>query len=132
MITNPYFYRLNNIDLASEMTNKGLKRGFLMIAGILSVAVIVLTQSFYQPTESSYSQAATKQTPEQTNNDVIIVAPSDMVPHGNTVEVSENSSSIAEKINSSNKPESTSIVVKHVFVTFFKTLFRVLIASNAP
>ncbi len=103
-----------------------------MIAGILSVAVIVLTQSFYQPAESSYSLAETKQTPEQANNDVIIVAPSDMVPHGNTVAVSENSSSITEKIATNNKPESTSIVIKKVFVSFFKTLFRVLIAPNAP
>lgn len=103
-----------------------------MIAGILSVAVIVLTQSFYQPTENTYTQAETKQTPEKTNHDVIIVAPSDMVPHGNTVAVSENSPSITEKITNINKPESTSIVARKVFLSFFKTLFRVLIAPNAP
>ena len=113
------------------MTTKALKRGFLMIAGILSVVVIVLTQSFYIPSESFQKKTKTEQAPEQ-DNQVFVSAPSDMVPHGNTVAVNENTPSIAEKIGSTDQPKKTTVVVKKVFVTFFKTLFRVIIAPNAP
>jgi hypothetical protein len=113
------------------MTTKAVKRGFLMIAGILSVVVIVLTQSFYQPSESLQKKSKTEQA-DQNSKEVFINAPSDMVPHGNTVAVSEHSPSLAEKISSTTEPKKTSIVVKKVFVTFFKTLFRVIIAPNAP
>jgi hypothetical protein len=113
------------------MTTKALKRGFLMIAGILSVAVIVLTQSFYQPIEGSQKKAKTEQA-DQNSKDVFINAPSDMVPHGNTVAVNEHSPSLAEKINTTTEPKKASVVVKKVVVTFFKTLFRVFIAPNAP
>ncbi len=102
-----------------------------MIAGILSVAVIVLTQSFYMPTESFQKKAKTEQTPDQ-DNQVFVSAPSDMVPHGNTVAVNENTPSIAEKIGSTDQPKKVTAVLKKVFVTFFKTLFRVIIAPNAP
>jgi hypothetical protein len=113
------------------MTTKALKRGFLMIAGILSVAVVVLTQSFYQPIEGIQKKAKAEQT-DQTGKEVFINAPSDMVPHGNTVAVNENTPSIAEKIGSTDEPKKAVVVVKKVIVTFFKTLFRVFIAPNAP
>jgi anionic cell wall polymer biosynthesis LytR-Cps2A-Psr (LCP) family protein len=87
------------------MTTKALKRGFLMIAGILSVVVIVLTQSFYQPTESLQKKAKTEQA-DQNSKEVSIHAPSDMVPHGNTVAVNENTPSIAEKIGSTDEPKN--------------------------
>ncbi len=113
------------------MTAKELKKGFLMIAGILSVVVIVLTQSFYQPSESLQKKSKTEKA-DQNGKEVFIHAPSDMVPHGNTVAVNENTPSIAEKIGSTDEPRKAVIVVKKVFVTFFKTLFRVIIAPNAP
>lgn len=102
-----------------------------MIAGILSVVVIVLTKSFYQPSESHQKKAKTEQA-DQNSKEVSIHAPSDMVPHGNTVAVNENTPSIAEKIGSANAPKKAIVVVKKVFVIFFKTLFRVTIAPNAP
>ena len=103
-----------------------------MIAGILSVAVIVLTQSFYQPSQSFSKKANTEQA-DQNSKEVSISAPSDMVPHGNTVAVNESSpSSITEKIGSTDQPKKVSVVAKKVLVNFFKTLFRVFIAPNAP
>ncbi|MFM9836859.1 MAG: hypothetical protein ACKVOQ_01270 [Cyclobacteriaceae bacterium] len=113
------------------MTTKALKRGFLMIAGILSVVVIVLTQSFYQPSESFQKKAKTEQA-DQNSKEVSIHAPSDMVPHGNTVAVNESTPSIAERVGSTDEPKKAVVVVKKVFITFFKTLFRVIIAPNAP
>lgn len=102
-----------------------------MIAGILSVVVIVLTQSFYQPSESFQKKAKTEQA-DQNSKEVSIHAPSDMVPHGNTVAVNESTPSIAERVGSTDEPKKAVVVVKKVFITFFKTLFRVIIAPNAP
>jgi hypothetical protein len=113
------------------MTAKALKRGFLMIAGIVSVAVIVLTQSFYLPSENLQKRAKTEQA-DQNSKEVFINAPSDMIPHGNTVAVNENTPSIAEKIGSTDEPKKTAIVAKKVLVNFLKTLFQVFIAPNAP
>jgi hypothetical protein len=113
------------------MTTKALKRGFLMIAGILSVAVIVLTQSFYQPTESLQKKIKTEQA-DQNSKEVFVQAPADMVPHSNTVVANENPPSIAEKINGAAEPKKTTVVAKKILVPFFKTLFRVFIAPNAP
>ena len=103
-----------------------------MIAGILSVAVIVLTQSFYDSTETSQKKAATEQTPEQNTHAVTISAPSDMVPHGNAVAVNHQQPSVLEKFSRIEKPKRTSVIIKNTVVTFFKTLFRVIIAPNAP
>ncbi len=102
-----------------------------MIAGILSVAVIVLTQSFYQPSQSFQKKAKTEQA-DQTSKEVFINAPSDMVPHGNTVAVNEHSPSLAEKISGPAEPKKTVVVAKKILVNFFKTLFQVFIAPNAP
>jgi hypothetical protein len=113
------------------MTTKALKRGFLMIAGILSVAVIVLTQSFYQPSQS-FSKKVNAEKTDQNSKEVSISAPSDMVPHGNTVAVNESNPNITEKIGSTDQPKKITVVAKKILVNFFKTLFRVFIAPNAP
>jgi hypothetical protein len=114
------------------MGTKALKRRFLMIAGILSVVIIVLTQSYFQPTESLQKKAKTEQSTEEQENQTFINAPSDMVPHGNAVAVSDSPASVPEKTSNPNESNKSSVVVKKVLVTFFKTLFRVIISPNAP
>jgi hypothetical protein len=112
--------------------NKAVKRGLLMIAGILSVLVIVLTQSFYQPTETNQKKIASEKTTEKSAQDVSISAPSDVVPHGNTVAVSENAATIASRAVEIEHPKKITLVAKNIFVIFFKALFSVVIAPNAP
>ena len=113
------------------MFTKALKRSLLLIAGIISVMVIVLTQSFYKGSVDDLSKKQTKEQQEQTSQSVIN-APSDVVPHGNAV-VLEDAIVIAPQKNISNaQPKKAAVVLKKVFVTLFKTLFRVTIAPNAP
>ena len=114
------------------MTYKTLKRGFLIVIGILSVAIIVLTQSFYQPVETHVKKANSERSADKNENNVTISAPSDVVPHGNAVALNQSTPSLAEKISGIEKPATTTLVIKKAFVTFFKTLFRVIIAPNAP
>ena len=103
-----------------------------MIAGIVSVVVIVLTQSFYQPVETHQKKATSEKTAEKGSGQVTISAPSEMVPHGNTLAINPNTPSIAEKIAGLEKPKASTPTIKKVFVSFFKTLFKVIIAPNAP
>jgi ABC-type transport system involved in cytochrome bd biosynthesis fused ATPase/permease subunit len=118
--------------VAIKMNDKALKRGFLMIAGILSVIVIVLSQSFYESSEIAHKKTTTEQEDNQSSTQTTISAPSDMVPHGNAVAINEDIPSAPEKIGSKDEPKKIVSVTKKVFSTLFKTLFRVFIAPNAP
>jgi hypothetical protein len=116
------------------MTNKALKRGFLMIAGILSVIIIVLTQSYYQPVKAFEKKSKTEHAASASDEEgqTFVNAPSDMVPNGSSVAVNETPSIAPEKIDRAEESKSVSVVVKKVVGTFLKTLFRVVIAPNAP
>jgi hypothetical protein len=114
------------------MTNKALKRGFLMIAGILSVVIIVLTQSYYQPIKAFEKKSKTEHAANEEERQAFVNAPPDMVPNGSSVVVNETPVIAPEKIDRAEESKNISIVVRKVVGTFFKTLFRVLIAPNAP
>jgi hypothetical protein len=115
------------------MANKALKRGFLMVAGILSVIIIVLTQSYYKPVNSFEKKAKTEKADTKKDSQTFVNAPTDMVSNGTTTVVINETPAIApEKFEGTEEPKNISVVVKKVVGTFFKTMFRVVIAPNAP
>lgn len=110
------------------MTNKGLKRGLLLIIGILSVMVIVLTQSFYKPL--SEEKAKTEQS-DSKNKDTIH-APSDVVANGNTLALNTDQAVASNGVAVSEEPKKVVVAIRQGLFKFFRTLFRTSIAPNAP
>lgn len=113
------------------MYNKAVKRSLLLVAGILSVLVIVLTQSFYKASVNDISIKQSKEPQEQTSQS-IVSAPSDVVPHSNAVVLDDVMVVSPQKNIGNDQPKKVAVVSKKVFVALFKTLFRVTIAPNAP
>jgi hypothetical protein len=110
---------------------KEVKRHISMAVGILAVAVIVLTQSFYQPTHITQKKdAGTEQT--GANSKTVVSAPSDLSNPTNGGAVQSHSPGIIDEISPSPKPEKISQVVRKTTIQFFKTLFRAFISPNAP
>ena len=103
-----------------------------MIVGILSVVVIVLTQSFYDSTETAQKKVKTEQTADQNASEVTTIsAPSDLVPHGNAVAIHHTPYGMLEQIAPVEKKKNASVVIKKTFVSFFKiTALRDYVISS--
>jgi ABC-type transport system involved in cytochrome bd biosynthesis fused ATPase/permease subunit len=115
------------------MNQKALKRGFLMITGIMSVVVIVLSHVFYEPIEPLQKKVATEQSSnDHSTDDTAISAPSDIVSHGNAVAFNQPPVWVNEKLADTEIRKRSLTVIKKAFVSFFNTLFRVIISPNAP
>lgn len=112
------------------MSKKGLKRGFLLFIGILSVVVIVLTQSFYKPVAEEKAKAKTEQ--NESKNQASIHAPSDVVPNGNALAVNQDQAIVPNQAAISEEPKKVVAVIRQSLFKFFRTLFRTSIAPNAP
>ena len=104
-----------------------------MIAGIMSVVVIVLSQVFYEPIEPLQKKVATEQSSnDHSTDDTAISAPSDIVSHGNAVAFNQPPVGVNEKLADTEIRKRSLTVIKKAFVSFFNTLFRVIISPNAP
>jgi cell division protein FtsI/penicillin-binding protein 2 len=112
------------------MSKKGLKKGFLLFIGILSVVVIVLTQSFYKPVSDEKAKAKTEQS--DSKDQATIHAPSDVVANGNTLAVNESEAIVPQQSAISEETKKVIAVVRQGLFRFFRTLFRTSIAPNAP
>ncbi len=104
-----------------------------MITGIMSVVVIVLSQVFYEPIEPLQKKVATEQSAdEQSADEATITAPSDIVSHSNAVASNHPPAEVNEKLAATEIRKQSLTVIKKAFVSFFNTLFRVIISPNAP
>lgn len=102
-----------------------------MVVGILAVAVIVLTQTFYQPTHITLKKEAATEQSGSTGKTVVSV-PSDLANTTNGVAVQEGTPGVMDDIAPVAKPEKIAQVVHKTTIQFFKTLFRAFISPNAP
>lgn len=115
------------------MKNRLFQRIAMLIAGLLAAVVILLSQSFYKGTvqATAFKKVKTEQSTEKESHS-FISAPSDLLPGASTTQVVENPPvllSILEPL----KIETTFAPIRTKVVTsFFKTLFRTVIASQAP
>ena len=104
-----------------------------MITGIMSVVVIVLSHVFYEPIEPLQKKVATEQSSnDHSTDDTAISAPSDIVSHGNAVAFNQPPVWVNEKLADTEIRKRSLTVIKKAFVSFFNTLFRVIISPNAP
>jgi hypothetical protein len=116
-------------------------RTVLMIAGILTVIVILISQAFYQTAEHKLglSDAGTpkKETSDKaghkshkTDKQVSIVT-SDVVP-SHAVQVDKNTAAVIKTFTPEERPAKAFFPVTRIFTSFFKILLRTTISPNAP
>lgn len=111
------------------MKTKSLQRAILLATGICAVVVILLSQSFYQTPNLALKSKADK---AKDKKEVTIQAPSDVTSHVQSVELNEQQPPHVEEVISHEKKNEVVVFVQKTTIKFFKTLFRVIISSNAP
>ncbi|MBS1682675.1 MAG: hypothetical protein JST48_13255 [Bacteroidetes bacterium] len=110
------------------MKLKSLQRFILVAAGVCTVAVILLSHSFYQADLTKAKAGKSKDKKE-----VTIHAPSDVTAQGQSVELNQQQqSSLLEEISDSSNKNEKLVFVQKTTIKFLKTLFRVIISPNAP
>ncbi|MGC4021830.1 MAG: hypothetical protein QM734_07730 [Cyclobacteriaceae bacterium] len=110
------------------MKIKSLQRFILVAAGICTVAVILLSHSFYQ----SADIAKAKSEKAKDKKEVSIHAPSDVTTQSHSVELNEHQPAVVEDISSPKAQNETLVFIEKTTIKFFKTLFRAIISPNAP
>jgi hypothetical protein len=119
--------------LLHSFMNRNHKNWTLSL-GIITATVIVLSQLFwFQTADFSKKKAATEQTEDANQQEVAHISlPSPSIPTGTSVEQGQKSSFIQVLLFEEGKDSEIPTSLPTVVGKFFKTLFRVLIAPNAP
>jgi len=110
---------------------KPLFRMLLMIAGVLTVVVILLAQSVYFPVEKDLALAKAKQKSEHVPGTAMIQAPADVVPSP-SVQLDEISPTPLKTSVPAEKDINPFFPITRIFTPYFKILFRAIISPNAP
>ncbi|MBI1770596.1 MAG: hypothetical protein HY015_01380 [Bacteroidetes bacterium] len=113
------------------MKTKSLHRAILLASGICAVLVILLSQSFYQPSGVAL-KSKTEKSGQAAKKEVIIHAPSDVTSQGQSVELSHQQPSLLERLILNDKKKEVVVFIRKTTLNFFRTLFRVIISPNAP
>lgn len=114
------------------MRNKSIYRGFLIAAGLLAVLVIILSHS-YSLRVGEGKKVATEQSAEPKKSKTVLTVPAEALTQGSLVRVDEQVPvSVIEILGEPQKIQNFIPRSEVIFSNLFKTLFRVLIAPNAP
>lgn len=117
---------------SKEVHKRSIYRGFLIIAGLLAAAVIILSHTYSLRAEAD-KKLATEQSTEKSDNKTISAAPADAVTQGNIVRVSEQVPvSVLEILGEPQQVEKFIPRSEAILSNLFKLLFQVIIAPNAP
>lgn len=115
----------------SEMREKSVYRGILIIAGLLAAAVIILSHSLSQLEPKKV--AGTEQSDEKSDSKTQIAAPAEAVTQASVVKIDEQSpDSVLETLSNSEVANRYIPTTEKVFNKLFRVLFQVFIAPNAP
>jgi len=110
---------------------KSIYRGFLIAAGLLAALVIILSHS--QSLDVKEAKKSATEQPAESDKGVILTAPTDAVPQGSIVRVDEQVPvSVLEILGEPQRLQNFVPRTEKILSGLFKTLFRVLIAPNAP
>jgi len=103
---------------------KQVSRIILMIAGVLTVVVILLSQSLYKETPPSKQK-------QKTEEAVVIQAPADVVPSP-SVQMDEVFPTLLKALIRDEEGTATFFSTSELFTPYLKMLFRAIISPNAP
>ena len=110
---------------------KRVYRTFILIAGVLTVAVILLSQSFFQNVGNSQAKAKTEQKAGEKPGTTHIVAPSDVVP-SSAIHLTDQIPTLLKTSTPEQEDKKSFFPVVKTVTGFFSILFRSLISRNAP
>lgn len=114
------------------MRNRSIYRGFLIAAGLLAVLVIILSHTYILRVEEG-KQTTTEQAGETDEGKTVLTVPAEALTQGSLVRVDEQVPvSVIEILGEPQKIQNFVPRSEVIFSNLFKTLFRVLIAPNAP
>jgi hypothetical protein len=119
------------------MVKTVLSRKLMLAAGILAALVILFSQAFEKETNSLISRLKAPKTEKQDSSredhKVITPASTDAVTSGQAVQTPDTDANFIREIVQEEQPNSETPSIHQTFlVDFFKTLFRVYIAPQAP
>jgi hypothetical protein len=109
---------------------KRFSKTVLMISGILTVVVILASQSFYHPVKTSVKKTSAEQT-KRDGGATITNAPADVVP-SSAVQLDENTPTPVKNTPVAQEGKKAVPVAVTILSSYFKTLFRAIISPNAP
>jgi hypothetical protein len=109
-------------------------KNWTLFFGIVTATVIVLSQLFWFQTSDFSKKTACSEQTEDTNDEEEshFSLPSSTFPSSTSVEQGQESSFIQELLFKEEKAAEISTSLPTTVGKFFQTLFRVLIAPNAP
>jgi hypothetical protein len=111
---------------------KQVFRLILMISGVLTVAVILLSQSLYFPGEKDHALRKADTSTEQAPGTTIIQAPADVVPSP-SVQLDEVAPTALKKVPVPAEAHGKrTFPVSRILSSYFINLFRAIISPNAP
>jgi len=119
------------------MQKTAFSRKLMLAAGILAAMVILFSQAFEKETSTLISRLKStkteKQDPAREDHKVITPASTDAVTSGQAVQTPDADANFIREIVQEEQPTSETRSIHQTFlVDFFKTLFRVYIAPQAP
>jgi cell division protein FtsN len=110
---------------------KQVFRTILMIAGVLTVIVILLSQSFFQTVENNQAKAKTEQKSGEKPGTSHINAPSDVVPSP-AVHLTDQIPTVLKSSTPEEEDKKSVFPVVRILTSFFNILLRTTISPNAP
>ena len=116
------------------MTKRVIYRNTMLATGILAAVVILMSRAFHQEASSFLSKIKTEQTEKTSGDqDALIAAPSDAVTSAPAAEKADTDPSFIREILLDDASDREPPTVDTTFLaSFLKTLFRTVIAPQAP
>jgi len=116
------------------MNNPGKYRILTLLAGLATALVIVFSQLFYFQAATYCQKKADTQQQDQKNtgNEAHISIPSSSISSVSHIEINQDLSFVSEILFDCEHNSVATIVAAPLANRFFQTLFRFIIAPNAP
>lgn len=110
---------------------KQFLRFTLMVSGVLTVLVILLSQSFYQPVENGLPKVKMEQKTGEHQGATNISAPADVVPIA-AMQLADNIPTLLKTLCLDPECEKTIFPDIEILTSYFNILFGDIISPNAP
>lgn len=107
-------------------------RPLMVFTGLLTVIVILLSQSVYKQTQTGLEKSKTEQTADQDTHKTFVSAPTEAVTSSTVAEVNEQVPSLLEEFVMNESEEGSFVLQSPLLVRYVKALFRAIISPNAP
>ena len=115
------------------MRKKSIFRGVLIVAGLLAAAIIVLSHSISFDEVVTKKATSEKADEKSDQKSTTLQVPAEAVTQGTAVQIDEQvPETVIETISNTNETKKFIPATEKLISNFFRVLFQVVIAPNAP